>query len=122
MRGGYEGAPKAQPPGLFFELEQQALSPLAAPVIRVRNDTGYFATAVLGERIERRAGDDPAIALQQAEAGNLSLQQFAGPFQQNAFVFQRFYQFENTADVLEVRSACLFVLVVGDQGAAAVMG
>ena len=51
LRGQHEYAVQTLAPGFLFQLFQQSLPPLPAPVIGVRNNAGHLTAAVIGERI-----------------------------------------------------------------------
>ena len=125
MRGaGGEYVEGLQPEraGTLLDALQQFVATATVAVLRVDRQAGQFAGIRVGDRVQRGAGDDQAIALDDAELADLALQHFARTAHQDALVLQRSDQLDQAADVLDGRLAQRLELLLVDQGAAAVTG
>ena len=125
-RGEHEQLAQALADGALLEEGHQLAAAVALAVVRVDGDAGDLAGRLLalehGQRVERRAADDHAVALDHRELRDLVLELLARAAHQDAFLLQRLDQLDDAAHVLDLGGADLFVGVVGDQRARAVAG
>ncbi len=120
--GQHEQPLQALLAGAAFDMAQQGVGAAAVAVARVHGDAGQFAHALLGERIERGAADDGAVAFQQDEAFDLHFQPLARAPHQGTVFLQRSDQFQDAAHIVDGGGPQPFVNIAGDQGAHPVAG
>jgi len=91
-------------------------------VLRVHRQASQLPGLGIGNRVQRRTGDDHALALDHAELLDLSLQHFARTAHQDALLFQRADQLQQATDVLDGRLAHHFELLLRHQRTATAPG
>ncbi|CAM5620330.1 hypothetical protein SSTU70S_01056 [Stutzerimonas stutzeri] len=121
-RGEHDELLQPQLARTLLDAFEQLVAAPAVAVFRVDSQTGQLAGIRIGDRIERRAGDDQPVALDDAELLDLALQHLARAPHQNALLLQRCDQVDQPADVLDGGLAQLLELLLGHQGAGAIAG
>ncbi|MNX98939.1 hypothetical protein D3C86_1313660 [compost metagenome] len=91
-------------------------------IFRIHRQARQLTGIRIGNLIQRRAGDDHAFALDHAELLDFSLQHFAGTPHQNALLFQRADQIQQSTNVFDGRFAHHFELLLRYQRTATVAG
>ncbi len=76
-RGEHDQLLQPQRPGTFLDAFEQLVAAPAMTVFRIDRQAGQLAGIRVGDRIERCAGDDQPVALDDAELLDLAFQHLA---------------------------------------------